>query len=115
MYTKQKKIMTQIPNIQQQLDYLTKLVEQNGLSQKTVLTIEDAARYTGRSRSNLYKLTSRGIIPHYKPHGSRIYFKREELDAWMLQNPVRTAAAIEQEAATYVTLKPTNHWNSKVA
>lgn len=107
--------MTPSHNLQKQLDYLTKLVEQNGISQKEVLTIEEAAIYTGRSRSNLYKLTSRGIIPHYKPFGSRIYFRRQELIEWMLQNPVKTATAIEQEAVTYTTLNPIGRKHSKVA
>jgi excisionase family DNA binding protein len=34
----------------------------------------------------LYKLTSGKEIPHYKPRGKMIYFAKEDLDEWLLQN-----------------------------
>ena len=49
------------------------------------LTVREAAKYMGVSRSYLYKLTSQGAIPFYKPNGKLIYFKREDLDRWMLR------------------------------
>jgi hypothetical protein len=52
----------------------------------------------------MYKLTHRNKIPYFKPHGKNIYFSREELEKWLLKNPVKTAEAVEQEAANYVTL-----------
>ena len=42
------------------------------LSQKTVLTFDEVAAYTGKSKSYLYKLTSTGGIPCYKPQGKHI-------------------------------------------
>jgi excisionase family DNA binding protein len=54
---------------------------------KKALTLAETARYTGLSTSQLYKMTFKGTIPHYKPRGKMIYFNREELDAWMLCNP----------------------------
>ncbi len=52
--------------------------------QKTVLSFSEAAKYTGFSRSYLYKLTSAGIIPHYKPTGKMLFFKKSEIDEWLL-------------------------------
>ena len=66
------------------------------------LTLEEAADYLGFSKSYLYKLTSANKIPHYKPQGKRLYFAKSELDKWLLRNPVKTTAAIEQEANDYV-------------
>lgn len=43
--------------------------------------------------------------PHFKPHGKNIYFNREELEQWLLQNPVRTAEQKEREAVDYVVGK----------
>lgn len=65
---------------------------------KTVLNLDECAAYTGLAKSYLYKLTSLCKIPHYKPHGKRIFFKREEVDAWLLQNPVATDEGIQRAA-----------------
>jgi excisionase family DNA binding protein len=45
-------------------------------STKTVLNFDEAALLTGLSKSYLYKLTSSGMIPHYKPLGKHIFFNR---------------------------------------
>ncbi|MEQ9374123.1 MAG: helix-turn-helix domain-containing protein [Imperialibacter sp.] len=75
------------------------------LSQKTVLNFEEGAAYTGLSKSYLYKLTSSGSVPCYKPKGKMVYFSRLELDQWLLQNRRATTEEIEQQASTFVTLK----------
>ena len=107
--------MAQDNNFQILITRLEQFIQLHSINNKPALTVEEAALYTGRSTSNLYKLTSRGIIPHSKPYGSRIYFNRQELDAWMLQNPIKTARQIDEEAATNATLSQIRHWNKKVA
>ncbi len=74
------------------------------LLQKEVLNFQEACDYVGRSKQNMYKLTSTNKIPHYKPEGKMLYFKRSELDAFMLRNPIRTINEIESVAATHVVL-----------
>ncbi len=69
------------------------------LSSKNSLTAEEAAAYLGLKVSYLYKLTSTQEIPHYKPRGKMLYFKRDELDAWSLQNRIKTTDEIDKEAA----------------
>jgi excisionase family DNA binding protein len=81
-----------------QLDRLERAV----ISKKNVLTLEEVVQLTSLSRSYLYKLTSAGRIPHYKPHGKLIYFDRVEVERWLLQNPIKTASQIETEAANFV-------------
>ena len=73
------------------------------LTNKVALTFDEAANYTGLSKSYLYKLTSTGKIPCYKPHGKMIYFDRKEIDNWLLKNQ-SVAEEIDIEASTYVTL-----------
>jgi excisionase family DNA binding protein len=75
------------------------------LSQKTVLNFDEVAVYTGLSKSHLYKLTSTGGIPCYKPNGKHIYFDKTEIDKWLLSNKKKSNAEIESEATTFVTLK----------
>lgn len=75
-----------------------KLDEQN-LLQKTVLNFNDTCTYLDVSPSHLYKLTSTKQIPHFCPQGKKLYFKREEMDAWLQRNRQSTAAEIEQQAS----------------
>lgn len=56
------------------------------IAQKEVLTFTEACKYTGLSKSKMYKHTSSKNISFYKPEGKIIYFKRSELEAWMLRN-----------------------------
>lgn len=55
---------------------------------KELWTIEEAAQYLGMSKSYLYKLTSKGAIPHYKPFGKMVYFNRPELEQWLQRNRI---------------------------
>ena len=76
----------------------SRLSEQN-LLQKTVLNFNDTCTYLDVSPSHLYKLTSTKQIPHFCPQGKKLYFKREEMDAWLQRNRQSTAAEIEQQAS----------------
>lgn len=70
-------------------------------TQKSVLTFDEAAKFTGLSKSYLYKLTSTGKIAFYKPHGKLIYFEKAELETWLLQNRVTPIDELEQQAVNY--------------
>ncbi len=96
--------MSTNPTLDERLSHMESLIIQSGIAQKRVLTLKEAATYSGRSISNLYKLTSTGAIPHSKPEGKVVYFDRLELEEWLLRNPVKTVAKIEMEAATRVAL-----------
>jgi excisionase family DNA binding protein len=93
--------MENLQSIEQRLSNIETLL----LSQKTVLNFDEVAVYTGLSKSHLYKLTSTGGIPCYKPQGKHIYFDKPEIDRWLLQNKKKSNAEIDSEAATFVTLK----------
>ncbi|WP_437395273.1 helix-turn-helix transcriptional regulator [Flagellimonas lutimaris] len=68
--------------ILERLDRLERLLMAN----KEVLTFDETCDYTGISRSYLYKLTAAGQIPHSKPNGKLIFFEREKIVRWLLQN-----------------------------
>lgn len=91
---------------QQLLDKLTsieQLLSKQNLLQKEVMTLGEACEYLSVSPSYLYKLTCTDQIPHYVPTGKKIYLKRSEIDAWILQNRQATNAEIEQAAVEYIT------------
>lgn len=71
------------------------------ISNKEVLTSDEASMYMGISKSYLYKLTMRNEIPHYKPLGKMCYFKREELEKWLLKNRHATDEELEMQAKKY--------------
>lgn len=62
--------------------------------------------YIGVSDSMLYKLTANKEIPHYKPRGKMIYFAKEELDEWLLQNHEPTADEAMRMATETVATQP---------
>ena len=68
--------------ILERLDRLERLM----IANKEVLTFDETCDYTGISRSYLYKLTAAGQIPHSKPNGKLIFFEREKIVSWLLQN-----------------------------
>lgn len=64
------------------------------LYSKAVLTLQEAAIYTGYSPRYLQKLAASGQIPHGKPNGKSIFFDRKVLEAWLLGKgtPAKTYA-----------------------
>jgi len=68
---------------------------------KEVLTSDEAAKYMGISKSYLYKLTMKQLIPHFKPLGKMCYFNRLELEQWLQSNRVATEAEISQKAQSF--------------
>jgi excisionase family DNA binding protein len=92
-------------NIIKQLDRIEKLLKEQQTMQKNVFNFNEACTYLEFSPSHMYKLTSTGNIPHYKPNGKKIYFDREELDNWLLRNRSSSQDEIEQQAADYLIKK----------
>ncbi len=66
---------------------------------KDALTTQEAAQYLGMEVSTLYKKTMQNELPFYSPHGKRLYFKRTELEKWMLQNRHATNEEMQAEAS----------------
>jgi len=89
-----KTIETRLSNIENML-----------IGTKPVLNFDEVATYTGLSKSYLYKLTSTGQIPHYKPNGKICYFNKTEIDKWLQQNRVAPFEEVETKASNYVAIK----------
>lgn len=70
------------------------------IKSKPVLDIDEAALFTGYSVKGLYGLTSKRQIPHYKKNG-KLYFKKEELVAWMTEQKILTDSEMNGKAETY--------------
>lgn len=72
--------------IEVHLAEIREIIIQQKLLQKDFLTLSEAVVYIGISKSFMYKLTSTRKIPFYRPETKLIFFKRSELDAWVLSN-----------------------------
>jgi len=91
--------------VRQELVHLQQLIREQSLLQKEVLNFKEACQYLGVSQSHLYKLTSSKSIAFFCPQGKRLYFKRNELDTWLLRNRSATKNEIDQQAADYLLKK----------
>ena len=87
------------------LNEIEKLLKEQYLLQKEILNINEAAKYLGISKSHLYKLTSGGEIPYYKPGGKLVYFNRKELDEWILTHKIHSTRELQSMAENYMITK----------
>lgn len=87
----------------QKLNELELLLKKQNYSLKEILTLEEASEYLQLSKSCLYKMTSNKEIPHYVPGGKKIYFKKEELDSWVLNSKVVAIDDIDSEIESYLS------------
>ncbi|WP_417237057.1 helix-turn-helix domain-containing protein [Bizionia paragorgiae] len=66
-----------------------------------IMDIEQLSNYLGLSKSHIYKLTSSHTIPHSK-RGKRLYFDKEVINTWVLENKIWTQDDIEKQATDYL-------------
>lgn len=86
--------------LDKQIDFISEFIRNQAVLTKQILSLEEAAIYMSVSKSYLYKLTSKREIPFYRPGAKLIFFKREELDAWILGHrnaPVTELSLIESK------------------
>ena len=54
-----------------------------------IMSMVDAAKYTGYKKSTLYRKTCSRSIPFHK-QGNRVLFRKDELEKWLLKNRQET-------------------------
>ena len=90
------------PTTKNVFDKLTAIESLLVATQPKPLTLKEAAEFLDFSRSYLYRLTSQGRVPCYKPEGKRVYFDRAELVNWLKRNRIRPQEETEEKAASYI-------------
>lgn len=90
--------------IRQEIATVVKMLQEQNLLRKDVLNFNEACAYLDISASHLYKLTSQKLIPHFCPQGKKLYFKRLELDEWLLRNRQTSSDEIDTMAANYLLI-----------
>jgi len=69
--------------------------------QKDYYDISDAAQYLGLSKDYMYKLNFRKEIPYYNT-GKKVYYKKEDLDAYITRNRVMSQSEIDEKAEAII-------------
>jgi excisionase family DNA binding protein len=93
-----------LETLNDKLDNLSRLTL---ISSKTVLDFDETLLFTGLSRGYLYRLTSEKKIPFFKKN-RKLYFKKSDLEEWMLERRVPTSDEIQSKATTYVATHKKN-------
>lgn len=84
--------------MKQQLDRIEQYAK---IAAKTMLTIKEASFILGMSEQSVRNKARSNELPCYKPNVNRLYFKKDELEAWMMQNRTKGKIEIESEAEVY--------------
>lgn len=80
-------------------------LQQNLMLQKEIFTAEEVAAYTGLKVRYIHNLVGQRAIPHYKPRGKMLYFKKQEIMDWLLRGKIATNEEAEQEAINSIVLR----------
>lgn len=64
--------------------------------EKEILSFKESIEFMDVSKSFLYKMTSEGKINFFKPNNGKIYFRKEDLENWMMQNEVKSITSLEE-------------------
>lgn len=72
---------------------------------KDILSVREACSYMDISQSYLYKLTHGRVLPFSCPNGKKIYFRKEDLNTWMLRNHQYSKDEIKAMAVNYTVKK----------
>ena len=78
---------------------LKQLKELTLLQVKEALSMEDICTLTGLSKAYIYHLVCERKIPFYKSNGGgRTYFKKSEIESWLLANKYDSIEETERAA-----------------
>ena len=72
--------------ISKEFSEIKDLIANQFLVYKDIMSLKEAALYMGVSKSYVYKLTCSRQISFSRPGSKLIYFKKTDLDEWMLRN-----------------------------
>ena len=66
------------------------------IQENDFLTVQEAGVYLDLARPTIYALTSKGVIPYFK-RGKKVYFKKIDLEAYLLQGRRKTYKELANE------------------
>lgn len=91
-------------SIEERLDRIERLVI---MGSKEVLNTSEVAMMLNVAVQTVRNMMHDKAIPYYK-RGGKAFFKKSEIESWMLQERIPTNDEIKSQAATYVAIKKMN-------
>ena len=85
--------------IEEKLFHIENSISKLHIAVKAILSADEAASFLGIKPSYLYKLTSERKILHFKPMGKLLYFRKQDLEDFLLRNPSHVDIPLEQQTA----------------
>jgi excisionase family DNA binding protein len=73
-----------------QNDLNKEIIMTQNILKKEILNTEETCIYLMISKDALYRITARGELISYKPNGRHMFFKKSDLDAWLLHKKNNT-------------------------
>lgn len=83
--------------IQDQLDQIQESLKQLKSQTKEILNPDEASDFLSIRKSYLYKLTSSNKITYFRPEGKLIYFRKTDLEKFLLRNQQPSQEDFEDE------------------
>ena len=76
-------------------------------SERPFLSLGEACEYLSLKPATLYSYTHKRVLPFYKVRGRKLYFLKDDLDNFILNegNLVKSVQQIEDEAAKHFLTK----------
>lgn len=75
------------------------------ICKKEILNVKECALYVGVSISTIYKWMFNKMIPYSRPCGKLAFFRREEVEEWLLSNRCASQQEISERADQYLQNK----------
>lgn len=100
MFSLLENLDVRLSNIEMMLESLTArltALNEQGNASEELLNAKQAANYLSLALPTLYGLVQRREIPHSRPGGKKLYFRKDELTDWMQKNRRKTKAEIQAE------------------
>ena len=99
-------IMEKLDRIERMVNNIQKNqeVKETQDANKGIMNVQQVADYLSISKQTVYGMTCRMEVPFYK-RGKKNYFKKSDIDEWLLATRRKTREEIEMEAATYLRVR----------
>jgi excisionase family DNA binding protein len=75
------------------LERIEKIMTDHHRENKEILTVNEAAEFLNLETSYVYQLTSKRLIPFYRP-GRKLYFKKSDLVDWISKHRQATVTEV---------------------
>lgn len=91
-------------------EQLNRIETMSVIAAKNVLTLEEAAIVMGLKKETVRRMMQKHTLPYYKPNANLVYFKKSDVEAWMLQNRMNTKQEAEAQVRAADSVKATKYY-----